>query len=148
MAYSIKKEEIITYPSETLKTFRVVMYEWIDNLNFTLKPEECLTNSEEYIKIAKELFSNEGWDGNGEIELMWIPPFMFQNTQKEEFTQGFVVWHVKQNDDGISWILTPRKLPCESIFSINVQKFHAHILRELNKPKYTVLTGSLGENLP
>ncbi|MGB4774257.1 MAG: hypothetical protein WBP45_03725, partial [Daejeonella sp.] len=106
-------------------------YEWIDNLNFTLKPEECLNNPEEYIRIAKELFLNEGWAGDGEIELMWVPPFMFQKTQTEDFTQGFVVWHVKQEEDGISWILTPVKLPCESDFSVNSQAFYANMMRQI-----------------
>ena len=116
MAFSIRKEEVIDYPSEVLRTFTVFKYEWIDNLNFTLKPEELLSNSEEYIKVAKELFLDAGWDGNGEIELMWIPPFMFNGASTNEFTKGVTVCHVKQDEDGISWILTPQELPCNIKF--------------------------------
>lgn len=116
MTFGRIKESIINYPPETLKTYRVVMYEWIDNLNFTLKPNEFLKNSQDYIDIAKEMFLEAGWDGDGEIELMWIPPFMFKGARKEEFTIGVTVWHVKQLEDGLSWILTPIKLPCENEF--------------------------------
>lgn len=62
MAYTIKKEDIITYPPETLRTFKVVMYEWINDLNFTLKPEECLSNPEEYQYSKRTVFKRRlGW---------------------------------------------------------------------------------------
>lgn len=107
------KRNIITYPPETLKTFRTLAYEWIDNLNFTIDPAECLENAEEYINVAKGLFSDAGWNGDGDIELMWIPPFMFQGERTAEFTAGVTIWHVKQLEDGISWLLSPVSLPFE-----------------------------------
>lgn len=88
-------------------------YEWIDNLNFTINPEECLENAEEYISVAKEMFLDAGWNGDGEVELMWIPPFMFKDVQIKEFTIGITIWHVKQLEDGISWLLSPISLPFE-----------------------------------
>jgi hypothetical protein len=106
------KTKIINYPPETLRTFRVQMYEWIDNLNFTINPEECLENAGEYISIARKMFLDAGWYGDGKIELMWIPPFMFQGERTEEFTIGVTIWHVKQKEDGISWLLSPVQLPC------------------------------------
>lgn len=106
MAYSIKKQDIIDYPPEHLKMFKVDCYEWIDNLNFTLKPSECFSNHEAYIAVAKQLFLDAGWDGDGEVELMWIPPFA---VKKETVTPnlGVTIWHVKQEEDGISWLLSP-----------------------------------------
>lgn len=56
------KSRIITYPPETLRTFIVEAYQWIDNLNFTINPEECLKNAEEYISIAREMFLDAGWE--------------------------------------------------------------------------------------
>ena len=106
------KTKIIDYSPEELEAFEVYSYEWIDNLNFTLNPEDCLLNPEEYIKVVKERFLEAGWDGDGEIELMWIPPFMFKGLRNSEFTSGVTVWHVKQLEDGISWILSPESLPC------------------------------------
>lgn len=111
MAYSISKSEIITYKAEELLTFHVIMYEWIDNLNFTLDPKECISNYNPYIENAKKKFLEAGWYGDGDVELMWIPPFMFKRTNSVEFTKGITVWHVKQKEDGLSWILSPVKLP-------------------------------------
>ena len=116
MAYSKPIKEIITYPPEALRSFSLVMYEWIDNLDFTLAPDDYLANADAYINIARELFSAAGWDGDGDIRLMWIPPFMFSGVRTAEFTVGVIVWHVKQQSDGLSWILSPVELPCESEF--------------------------------
>jgi len=103
------KKQIISYPPETLRTFAVYSYEWIDNLNFTLDPKDCLENPDDYIDIAKDMFLEAGWDGDGIIELMWIPPFVLEQ-QMTTNTLGVVVWHVKQLEDGISWILYPRSI--------------------------------------
>lgn len=116
MAFSYDIKSIINYAPELLNTFRVVMYEWIDNLYFTLSPTEYLENGDDFINVARKLFLEAGWDGDGEIELMWIPPFMFKGARTPEFCIGIVIWHVKQKDDGISWILTPIELPCETEF--------------------------------
>lgn len=113
MSFTIDKKTIITYPAEELCSFSVTMYEWIDNLHFTLSPHECLDDPSEYLDIAGELFREAGWDGIGEIRLMWIPPFMFQGDRTSEFTQGVIIWHVKQDEDGLSWILSPIELPNE-----------------------------------
>lgn len=70
MAYSIEKEKMIDYSPETLREMEVIPYEWIDNLNFTLSPYDCLVDAEPYINIAKELFLEAGWYGDGDICLM------------------------------------------------------------------------------
>lgn len=103
-----KKKTIINYPPEVLRTFDLFAYEWIDNLNFSLDPKDCLDNSDDYIEIVREIFLEDGWDGDGEIELMWIPPFMFNSAKLDDHTLGITVWHVKQLEDGISWILHPK----------------------------------------
>jgi len=90
------RTKIIDYSPEILKTFQVIMYEWIDNLCFTIDPGECLTNAQDYLAIATEMFEEAGWNGDGVIELMWIPPFMFNGPRTKDFTVGVTVWHVKQ----------------------------------------------------
>ena len=104
------KKTIINYPPSILKTFEVFAYEWIDNLCFTIDPKDCLDHPEEYLKIANDRFLEAGWYGDGQIELMWIPPFMFDGVRINEFTSGVTVWHVKQVEDGISWILHPENM--------------------------------------
>lgn len=114
MAFTIKKEEIINYPPEKLNDFEVMMYEWVDNLHFTLNPKDCIENANAYISIVKQRFLEAGWEGDGEIELMWIPPFILDwmpkimlEHQKKWRTEGIVIWHVKQIEDGLSWLLYP-----------------------------------------
>ncbi len=107
MAYSILKEQIIDYLPEKLNKFYRSSFEWIDNLNFALNPSDCLENAEEYIKIAKTIFTEMGWYGDGDVQLIWIPPFMFSGIRTQKYTRGIVIWHVKQEEDGISWILSP-----------------------------------------
>jgi len=51
-------------------------YECMDNLNFTLSPKDCVENPDEYISIAKQRFLEDGWEGDGDVELMWIPSFI------------------------------------------------------------------------
>lgn len=113
MAYSIKKEEVITYEPNELRNFRLFTHEYIDNLNFTFKPTDFLSNADEYLKVASELFKTAGWRGDGEIKLMWIPPFMLGEFTMNEKALGIVIWHVKQEEDGISWLLSPEKLLLE-----------------------------------
>lgn len=113
MSFTIRKDDIIDYPATDLYGFSLCMYEWIDNLHFTLSPAECLHEPSEYIEIASKLFKEAGWAGDGQIELMWIPPFMFNGIRSDEFTKGVVIWHVKQTSDGFSWILSPIHIPID-----------------------------------
>jgi len=57
------------------------------------------------------MFLDAGWAGDGRIELMWIPPFMLEGRQIAAFTLGVTIWHVKQFEDGTSWLLSPIELP-------------------------------------
>jgi uncharacterized phage-like protein YoqJ len=90
------------------------MYEWVDNLHFIQDPADYVYDVEPYLEIAKAKFLEAGWYGSGEIGLIWLPPFMFKGNRTANFTTGVVVWHVKQKEDGISWLLTPAELPCEN----------------------------------
>ncbi|MGE7775121.1 hypothetical protein ACQKLP_10380 [Chitinophaga sp. NPDC101104] len=103
MAFYRDKQRVIDYPPEKLRDFHSFRYEWIDNLNFTLTPEECLDDPAPYISIAREMFLEVGWEGDGKIELMWVPPFAL----KAGNPMGVTIWHVKQQEDGTSWLLSP-----------------------------------------
>lgn len=120
MSYTIKKTEIIDYEPKALNDFELLMYEYIDNLHFTLNPKDCLENAEDYISIAEKRFLKSGWAGDGNIELIWIPPFMLKDEDGKTVywkkTNGIVVWHVKQKSDGISWLLIPDELKKELNF--------------------------------
>lgn len=113
-SYSLRAQAVIDYPPEAIQDFQGYLYEWVDNLNFALDPKELLENPEPYLKVAKEKFLKAGWQGDGDIQLMWIPPFAQQADELEsydDFYNGVTVWHVKQFQDGFSWILSPKELP-------------------------------------
>lgn len=111
MAYSISKHEMINYSPDELKNFQVMSYEWVDNLNFTLAPDECLKNPEPYIQMVKALFLENGWQGDGDIRLMWIPPFCLPCDETQWlYTKGIIIWHTKQISDGTSWLLMPKEI--------------------------------------
>ncbi|MBL0913608.1 MAG: hypothetical protein IBJ09_14670 [Bacteroidia bacterium] len=109
MAYTIKKTEMIDYAPEHLNSFEVSAYEWIDNLHFILNPQDCVENAEAYMAIARQRFLEEGWHGDGDIGLIWVPPFMIKE-YRPGYTKGVIVWHVKQLEDGISWLLYPKEI--------------------------------------
>lgn len=111
MAFTIRKDEVIKYPPETLRSYKVFIYEWIDNLHFTSDPAEFLSNPDEYLKIAAALFTEAGWYGDGDIRLIWIPPFVHHEYGFGEDAYGTILWHVKQEEDGLSFILSPTTYP-------------------------------------
>jgi hypothetical protein len=110
MAYSVPESSVIDYGPESLNSFSLYGYEWIDNLHFTLAATKFVADPEPYLTVVRQRFLEAGWDGDGEIDLIWLPPFVFPLELKIT-PVGVVVWHVKQLEDGISWLLSPVPLP-------------------------------------
>lgn len=116
MAFNIDAEKVIDYEPEAIRTFHAYAVEWIDNLHFLLLPSAFLPAPESYVAVARECFLAAGWWSGGEINLLWLPPFVFPRSMNVG-AEGVVLWHVKQEDDGISWLLSPLELPFEG-FSV------------------------------
>ena len=116
MAFTIPKHGVIDHPASALREYHVHRYEWIDDLHFILRPEDFLPlpneQLERYLAVARERFKEAGWQGDGEIGLLWLPPFVFPRAL-EARPEGLVLWHVKQEDDGVSFLLSPIPLPFE-----------------------------------
>ena len=75
MAYTIPKAAVIPYPPQKLHEFKLIWFEYVDNLHFGLNPAGFVDNAEPYLDIARQRFLEAGWAGDGEISLMWISPF-------------------------------------------------------------------------
>ncbi|RZJ38389.1 MAG: hypothetical protein EOO18_03490 [Chryseobacterium sp.] len=124
---------IIPYFPEDIKNFFVYDYEWIDELFFLKRIDEILDSYESYESELKKKFIDRGWSGEGEVNNVWIPPFAMSgiikygedgflkkyydsslvgNLEKspKSWTRGLLLWHVKQKDDGISFICSPLEL--------------------------------------
>lgn len=82
------------------KQIRVETFQFIDNLEHIINPKDVLEDCENYIEIVKNAFLRAGWEGDGEIGLIWLPPFVnFQGGVNGEY-----IWHVKQENNGISFL--------------------------------------------
>jgi hypothetical protein len=110
MAYTVPKSAIIDYAPEAMAAFPVYGFEYIDNLHFILPPNHVLSEPAPYIEAARAAFLSAGWEGDGEIGLLWLPPFVFPLESQRPWL-GVTAWHVKQLEDGISWLLSPVELP-------------------------------------
>lgn len=100
------------------KEIYVYIYEYIDNL-FFIRESNLEINSIEY-KIIHESFIKAGWNGKGTLSEIWIPPFAINAILNEDISEGyslienwsdgFILWHVKQEEDGLSFIGSIKKL--------------------------------------
>lgn len=115
MTYTFPIETTIAYSPEQMRAFHAYGYEYIDYRQFALAPEAVLGTRDKalpYIEEAKSLFYELGWQGDGEVELLWLPPFVFPLALRIS-PVGVVIWHVKQSEDGISYLASPIPLPFE-----------------------------------
>lgn len=113
MSYTIPKRQVVAYSPTALRSFRAYGFEWIDNLHFLADPADFIVGEvESYLSIAREMFYEAGWVGDGNIGLLWLPPFTFPLALGVP-PEGVVLWHVKQEEDGQSFILSPIELPFE-----------------------------------
>lgn len=110
--------------NDELKGWYIYTYCFMDDLTFIRKPANVnkdwknsspflgTDNLDEVIEVVKRRFLQEGWEGDGEIGLIWIPPFVDIGSDD---TYGTYIWHVKQQNNGISWLLSPIKLDFQRI---------------------------------
>ena len=103
-------EHVIPYGPEALRTLDVYGVEWRDSLHFLVNPQEFVGDrTPAYLAIARERFLEAGWAGDGEVALLWLPAFGFPLAPPIPWA-GVVLWHVKQEEDGLSLLLSPRPL--------------------------------------
>ena len=117
-AYSKDLSELVAYEESDIAGFHFYGYDWIDNLHFLLPPHRVITDAhrcEALSAAVQKRFTDEGgWEGTGRLSLLWLPPFIFPFGGSVP-TEGVIVWHVKQHEDGLSFLLSPIPLPFEQI---------------------------------
>jgi hypothetical protein len=85
----------------------VLQYTHIDDTSGILKAEKILDCTPENLALlgeVKAIFKSNGWEGDGELGLFWIPPFYYSPKADEDMTEGVWVWHVKQHNNGVSFL--------------------------------------------
>ncbi|MEK4130171.1 hypothetical protein NYE67_10845 [Solibacillus sp. FSL W8-0474] len=103
---------------EPIKDMYVYEYTFLDDLSF-IKPIEKyfdLDTKEVYISELKQLFSEHGWEGDGDLGVIWFPPFVGVGI---EDTYGHYVFHVKQSNNGTSFLASSQPLPFARLLSQN-----------------------------
>lgn len=96
---------------DVIDDYEVYQYQHIDCLELMPSAEAVLQsvfNRREVLRAVSKRFLSSGWEGDGEIQIMWIPPFMGAGA---EDTWGFTVWFVKQSNNGTAFLASPVKLP-------------------------------------
>ena len=120
---------------ENIKNYFVYQYEFLDDLSAIIDPYESKDdfnileqNSKEIldqtIDEVKRLFHINGWEGDGHIGLIWVPPFI--DIGYPEDTWGTYLWHVKQYNNGTSFIASPFKLDLKRLKNQNEIISHNH----------------------
>ena len=95
-----------------MNEFYVYLFEHIDVSSFIMPVEKFFElhpeyQFDEYLEGVKEKFMRAGWEGDGKIGIIWIPPFM---TGSEDCVGNFV-FHVKQATNGTSFLASEYMLP-------------------------------------
>jgi len=97
-------------------------YEHLDDLSFLRDPAEvfrehdCEEHLSSWLQAIGELLKKAGWEGDGELQILWFPPFADIGI---EDTWGTYVWVVKQDNNGTSWIASSIELPYARLRSQN-----------------------------
>ena len=91
-------------------------YEYLDNIAFMPSARESFrawSDGTQIIAKVEEKFRSLGWEGDGKMQLLWLPPFAGAGPHDN---LGCYVLHVKQQNDGISWLASPHVLPFHRLF--------------------------------
>jgi hypothetical protein len=91
---------------DTIKAYHVYTYTFLDDLSFVESPYRRFRYEErkrvdDAMHLISSRFKECGWEGDGAIGIIWLPPFVDVGT---EDTWGTYVWHVKQQNNGISFL--------------------------------------------
>jgi hypothetical protein len=102
--------------SEAVASYYIYRYCHIDDFDFVREPQELVASAEEgysleswaparedlpdFLNRLRDRFRSAGWEGDGEICAVWLPPFVSSDLD----SSGEVVWMVKQSNKGISFL--------------------------------------------
>ena len=86
------------YHPEEIPRLYIYCYHHLDDLSFVRKPSEVFrelgpSDLKSLVDAVKSRFLSAGWEGDGNVGLIWLPPFV--DTGIED-TWGTYLWHVKQ----------------------------------------------------
>lgn len=98
------------------KNYHYYAYEYLDDLQFMRSAKEVFgdwRHAEALVAAVGEKMKSLGWEGDGEFQIFWLPAFA--GAGKHDWFGTYCI-HVKQLNDGISWIASPVTLPFHRLF--------------------------------
>ena len=108
--------EFVFGTPDRVRDWHIYAYEYIDDLNWMPPAAELFRDWElgdELIARVAERFREIGWEGDGEFQVFWLPPFLGVGVRD----YGCYGLLVKQDNDGTSWLASPVPLPwCETVW--------------------------------
>lgn len=91
------------------RKYYVYHYEYIDDLSFMPDARTYLSADTDkeaaaWLEAISERLKRSGWEGDGCIKVMWLPPFADVGVGD---TYGTYVYAVKQSNNGMTWLASP-----------------------------------------
>lgn len=62
---------------------------------------ECARQYTDILMFIRKTLIECGWEGDGYLEVFWLPCFIL-----DKYSVGTFIFHVKQGNNGVSWILS------------------------------------------
>jgi hypothetical protein len=106
------------------------VYQWshIDTFEWIFRPQVYGGDWQPEIERARIAFLASGWEGDGEIGVIWLPPFVVDGDD----TVGRLIWHVKQSNNGISFLCSERPIYLEQLNEQNPDG--PHVVEVMRRP--------------
>ena len=84
--------------------------------DFSYYGDEFMEEKYDYTKSqVSKAFAKAGWEGDGKIQLIWIPPFIETGFESD---MGSLIWHVKQSNNGTSFVAFINCEPNETFINL------------------------------
>lgn len=119
-----------------MANYHFYAYEYLDDLSF-MRPArqvfDAWEHAEALIEAVQRRFLQLRWEGDGGMQVLWLPPFAGAG---EHDNFGCYVLHVKQLNDGISWLASPVPLPFHRLFQPDSAAYPEPISGDINKRVY------------
>lgn len=127
--------------SSVIQGYYVYEYTFLDDLQFVKVPEQIFCHEhggqlDAVVQAVKQRFLDAGWEGDGDIGILWLPPFVDAGV---EDTWGTYVWHVKQSNNGISFLASPYPLEFDRLAQQNAN--YEEVAKRRGRPVNIIETG-------
>lgn len=107
-AFQIYIKPHLVNPRAAMK-WHVYHVNHIDELMYFADAEDTLKhklNIHNLFNVIKMRMIEHGWEGDGRLQFMWLPSFCFKSGD----TSGGLIWHVKQGNNGTSYVVSEMEL--------------------------------------